>query len=560
MSERNTELIGTLASLQNKLNKFEEFENFKKKADGILITHEVRINSTANDIDQLRFKYDKAITDNLTVKGYIGSSCRYKSIGEYLMNNFNEMAKLKNEKEMLKKDIKDLKTRFESLMKTFLSLVDSNYIKCNQYTNSKIKEIEINLADIINDLNIKVKEAVIQMNTSSKKTEDYTDDSLKRFGEFFNEKIQLMEDLDKKLNDFESAKDNIKKENESITKEFKNINNNIKTSNSKFNEFKKYMDEFRKQIISYYKKFPQRNSIQVFPSNPDMLQTFELINKMKQNNQQKKEENNTNENKINLNEIKDNDTKLNEIKESNEESLSYRIIIKESKDPNKTYPNNNEPNKDRKSEKDESDNLSNISKTDKNFTKIDENKRKNLNQKREYNDLFRNRSTSQLIDAETQTNNIHNEHHNTNIPLIRSPLFNDIKINTEKINQFLYSPLKTNYSFAKTRNDSSSPDIEHRFTEQFLYTTKNKQKKKVRIDFVAPIINVKKFNGDYRKLLSVGAEAGLDKSIKISSLFGMTSYSGSVRKDNGFYNNNNNHNNIDKIEYRKKFKDKIKDK
>ena len=82
-----------------KAEKINELESFKNKVDGMLITHSIRIKNSLDDISKIKTKYDKIISDNLYIPGFIGSSCQFKNLSEYLSYNISEFSKIKREKE-----------------------------------------------------------------------------------------------------------------------------------------------------------------------------------------------------------------------------------------------------------------------------------------------------------------------------------------------------------------------------------------------------------------------------------------------------------------------------
>ena len=93
--ENNKEMVSSLALQKIKLEKITELEIFKNKVDDMLITHEVRIKNSIEDIERMKTKYDKIVTDNLYVSGFIGNSCQFRNVSEYLSYNISEESKLK---------------------------------------------------------------------------------------------------------------------------------------------------------------------------------------------------------------------------------------------------------------------------------------------------------------------------------------------------------------------------------------------------------------------------------------------------------------------------------
>ena len=144
--EKSNITIENFSSQKIDHQKLIDLEGFKKKVDAMLITHEIRINNNIQDIVKIQNKYDKTISDNLILSGYIGAGCQFKNIGEYIYNNITELSKIKSEKDQIKKDTKDSKTKIDSLMKQMIVLNDASIERCTEYVDNKQKDIE----DMIN--------------------------------------------------------------------------------------------------------------------------------------------------------------------------------------------------------------------------------------------------------------------------------------------------------------------------------------------------------------------------------------------------------------------------
>ena len=83
----NRNMIESIVSEKISVEKLNALESFKNKADGILISHELRINNHNKDITDMKSKYDRAIEDNLIVTGFIGPKCQFNNVKEYIMSN-----------------------------------------------------------------------------------------------------------------------------------------------------------------------------------------------------------------------------------------------------------------------------------------------------------------------------------------------------------------------------------------------------------------------------------------------------------------------------------------
>ena len=140
--EKNKDMVLSVVSQKLKLEKITELETFKKKVDDMLITHGIRIKNNLDDISKMKVKYDKIVSENLYVPGFIGNNCQYRNLSDYLFYNIGEVSRMKMEKDQLKKDIKDLKGKSEGLMKNMISLNDKSVQLCNKYTDNKQKDFQ----------------------------------------------------------------------------------------------------------------------------------------------------------------------------------------------------------------------------------------------------------------------------------------------------------------------------------------------------------------------------------------------------------------------------------
>ena len=225
LMNNNKEMISTLISQKLKLEKIGELENFKNKVDSMLITHEIRIKNSLDEIDKIKTRYDKIIADNLYVTGYIGSSCQYKNMSEYINFNIAEVSRLKMEKEQQKKEIKELKNKFEGIMKTMINMNDNTVKLCNTYTDGKKVQFEKLLETAQFELNQKS----IDMRAMAQKFQNDIDERVKIIESNVNKVIQSETNLNNLINDnfyiCEKQHEEIKK---SISDEKDLINNNKK--------------------------------------------------------------------------------------------------------------------------------------------------------------------------------------------------------------------------------------------------------------------------------------------------------------------------------------------
>lgn len=144
--ENNKKMIDSVLSQKINFAKIVELEKFKYKVDGILTTHEMRITKCLGDIDKLKNRLDKTLSDNLYIPGFIGPSCQYKTVSEYLSILNQDFCKFKNEKEISQKIEKENRLKYDNLMKSMASLVDNSFQRSKDYVENRQKDF-INIID-----------------------------------------------------------------------------------------------------------------------------------------------------------------------------------------------------------------------------------------------------------------------------------------------------------------------------------------------------------------------------------------------------------------------------
>ena len=92
MMDKNTEMFNSINSQKLKLEKIVELETFKNKTSDMILSQEILIKDLIKDVNDIKFKYDREITQNLYLPGYIGPSCQFKSISDYILFNINEVS------------------------------------------------------------------------------------------------------------------------------------------------------------------------------------------------------------------------------------------------------------------------------------------------------------------------------------------------------------------------------------------------------------------------------------------------------------------------------------
>ena len=183
--------------------KMSELQAFKNKVESMLITHEIRINNNIQDLLKSQSKYDKIIIDNLLLPGYIGPSCQYRNLGEYISHNIYEMGKLKSENEKLKRESNGVKSKIDAIMRQMLVLNETTYDRCTEYIENKRKDIEKMLEGKLGQFNDKLRDMRLIISQFQLKIEEQTENLKSDVNRALNMKKELSLLIDDKTEDLQ---------------------------------------------------------------------------------------------------------------------------------------------------------------------------------------------------------------------------------------------------------------------------------------------------------------------------------------------------------------------
>ena len=223
LMDNNKEMISTITSQKLKLDKITELENFRNKVDSMLITHEIRIKNSLDEIERMKTRYDKILSENLYVPGFIGTSCQYRNLSEYINFNITDVSRLRNEKEQLKREIKDIKSKFEGIMKSMINMNDNTVKLCNKYTDNKQGQFE----KVLENAKFELNQKSLDMRVMTQKFQNDIEEKVKEMREDVNKVIKSEENLNNVINDNFYI---CEKQNEEIKKSISNENDNIKNT------------------------------------------------------------------------------------------------------------------------------------------------------------------------------------------------------------------------------------------------------------------------------------------------------------------------------------------
>ena len=245
--ESNRLMIESITNQKIHFEKISKLELITKKLDDKLITQEIRITNLFNDIKQMKANYDKIITDNLIIPGYLGPGCPFRSLGNFIISSTDEFKKFKDEKEFIKKMNLELKDKLDSMFKNMSNFVEFNSSNCRAYTDSKEREY-----------NIKLDSKFRQMNEKTIETNRH----------IYSKQINFEEKLKEIGNEIDKLYENKKNENNLINGKFEEIK--VKEEEMKINLIKTQKEiyelqltkkELIDQIKNLYSKIENLNKI-----------------------------------------------------------------------------------------------------------------------------------------------------------------------------------------------------------------------------------------------------------------------------------------------------------
>ena len=442
LSEKDEEIKEALVYSKIFKEKITEIETFRNKADDILISHELRIKDNIKDIFFLKDKYEKIISENLLVPGYIGNSCKFKNLSDFLVYNIIELNKVKTEKDDRKKEIKELKNKNENLMKSMISLNDGSIEQCKIFTNNIQK-------DIINYIDNKLKD--YEKKFFDIKTEIYKSTSLneQKNNDINNKCSEIKKELHNILNE---KIDQIKNLHNSLGIKIEENSEKIKKNIQEIKNLKIYLDEISLKLKDNYLNL---KNINLLLNNKFQSQIFEEntkneIGSAKKNIQKSILNNNSNINRTSSKDITKNINKfINENKKNNSMNNQSKTVNYKSKNsylkPIKDKTSDNS-RKNKISKDHENDFDINNEKEDENFINSDTDNNDNINN----NDIIDN--IDNIDNFPNKSKNIHTSNSSFEKPIINK-IYNNKAKHSSNNNLIVYKNEKNNIKYKNTSSD-----------------------------------------------------------------------------------------------------------
>ena len=261
LSKNNQSLTDLISKKNLDSIRINEFDIFKKRAETMIITHDIKISTAIKDISDIKFTLAKEISENLTFPGSIGPLCRYKNLSQYISANINDVEKIKNDIELFKRENRETKRKIEDIFKTSVNLVDKSNEKSIEYINKKLKNSE----DIVNNKFAETNDKIINLKASLL-SQDKIDEFRKNILDEINDINYTKKEIDllmsNILKNLEINLDNIKNEfkhdiytdiktkTENIENEIKEINKNIKDIHMKIIKSNQSQNKFFNEVLT----------------------------------------------------------------------------------------------------------------------------------------------------------------------------------------------------------------------------------------------------------------------------------------------------------------------
>ena len=243
MMDNNKQMFDSITLQKVNLDKISDYEPFKNKIEAMVTSHEVRINSILSDVFNFRAKYDKIISDNLSVPGFIGPSCQYKSLSDFIYYQIMEASKTKNEKEQIKSDVKECKTRVDGFIKNMVNLNDNSVMRCNEYTDTKEKNIKEYVQNILDNFEKKNLDMRADIYDKQEKMFEKIQNDLRQFDEVLALKNDINDALEIKFKEYENKFNNLNAKIEAKGKEIINLEKEFKQNNKSINNINSTVKE-----------------------------------------------------------------------------------------------------------------------------------------------------------------------------------------------------------------------------------------------------------------------------------------------------------------------------
>lgn len=429
IKENNNSIIDSITEQRLNLDKITTIESELKKFKSTLTSQEKKINDSTIEISYIRERCEKSLSDSLCVPGIIGKNCRFNSFNDYIINNMNEINKLKSEKDFNKKESKELKQKLDQGIKNLSNLVDTFINRSKLYTDGTKKAL-IDLIDTkVTELDAKNLELLAKL-------------------------CKIDTDIEQKMKKFE---DDLEELNKNKTEQIQNVEDKLNNMNTHIEEIDKGIKE-TKEEIGNFKINEEKFMNEICEIKNNLNDIFK-----NENNYESIEKNNTSNNINDSKEINSILNKAKNIKEMQNNNINNNLI-KYAQSSSNFSSNKNSPEENNNNIKLETKNFlmsnnmnnqinNNISQS---FSKSQINKELSLNEKDPFLFLNQYRNKESPINSEKPLVKFNNNNINNALTSFNSnnnSLNKNIKLsNSEYINTFISNNIKISTDPLKEEN------------------------------------------------------------------------------------------------------------
>ena len=265
--------------LSNQIREKKNSENpeiflqpFKKNIEESISKLDIKLNLAIKDFDNACFKYDKIISNNLSVPGLIGSSCPYDNLRPFLEFVNLKISELIKAKEKQTFDSKKYKEKLETIINNNKTQFETAQKKINEYCKKGFAQCDTNCADRMNIIEKRIEGLRIENGQFSYE--------LKQRSEEIKVEWEKLDNIEKNLNsryneELEKYNNIIDKIGKKVDK-YKNEFNLIKMRFTELSEFIKDI-RFRRNInINSYNSYKERKQYKEMSSKIDFTKKQKL--------------------------------------------------------------------------------------------------------------------------------------------------------------------------------------------------------------------------------------------------------------------------------------------
>ena len=239
-------ITSNLQEYKIKMDKIDDLIIFKTKITDQITSHEIKINDTAKDLSNTKYRYDRIILDNLKVPGFIGEGCDFPNLKSYIISNRKDISDLKKFSDQTDLDLSTYKNKLESLIKQFTSQLTQFSNQQIEYSNQMKKQAQEYVDNCIKNVEERVQELRIDNIKESKVLLEKSDELKNELENTLNFK----EEIKKNFSDEVNRLSIIFNKNSNEYNEFKSEYRRIKNKFAELVEFIKDV-RFRKNLVDF---------------------------------------------------------------------------------------------------------------------------------------------------------------------------------------------------------------------------------------------------------------------------------------------------------------------